>query len=57
MSSTKNINFEDVIDPADRATLKAAQIDAPAILRRFIKMKKGEGGTIQNIPVTVIRID
>ena len=57
MSSTKNINFEDVIDPADRATLMAAQIDAPAILRRFIKMKKGEGGTIQNIPVTVIRID
>ena len=38
------------------AALKAAQIDAPAILRSVIKMKKGEGGTIQNIPVTVIRI-
>ena len=57
MSSTTNINFENVIDPADRATLKAAQIDAPAILRRVMKTKKGGGGTIQNIPVTVIRID
>jgi hypothetical protein len=45
-----------VIDPADRAALKAAQIDAPANLRRVMKAKKGEGGTIQNIPVTVIRI-
>jgi hypothetical protein len=56
MSSTRNLNFADVIDPADRAALKAAQIDAPAILRSVIKMKKGEGGTIQNIPVTVIQI-